>query len=44
MKIVLEGTPKEIAALVVAIQERQDASTVKDVITRLQESLREQHR
>ncbi len=44
MKIVLEGTPKEIAALVVAIQERQDALKVEDVITRLQESLREQHK
>lgn len=44
MKIVLEGTTKEIAALVVAIQERQDASKVEDVITRLQESLREQHK
>lgn len=44
MKIVLEGTTKEIAALVVAIQERQDALKVEDVITRLQESLREQHR
>ncbi|WP_275532130.1 hypothetical protein [Butyricicoccus pullicaecorum] len=44
MKIVLEGTTKEIAALVVAIQERQDALKVEDVITRLQESLREQHK
>ena len=44
MKIVLEGTTKEIAALVVAIQERQDALKVEDVIARLQESLREQHK
>ena len=44
MKIILEGTTKEIAALVVAIQERQDALKVEDVITRLQESLREQHK
>ena len=44
MKIVLEGTTKEIAAIVVAIQERQDALKVEDVITRLQESLREQHK
>ena len=42
MKIIVDGTPKEIAALVLELQERQTVdvkSLSNDVVIRLQESL-----
>ena len=33
MKLIIEGTPEEIAALVVAIQERQVETEAKEVTT-----------
>lgn len=43
MKIIIEGEAKEIAALVLAVQERQNTSTVEavsaEMLTRLQKSV-----
>ena len=43
MKIIIEGEAKEIAALVLAVQERQNTSAVEavsaEMLTRLQKSV-----
>ena len=39
MKLTIEAEPKEIAALVVAIQERREDEQVQLILSRLQEKL-----
>ena len=43
MEIIIKGDPKEIAALVLAVQERQNTSAVEavsaEMLTRLQKSV-----
>lgn len=39
MKLTIEAEPKEIAALVVAIQERREDEQVQLILNRLQEKL-----
>ncbi len=39
MKLTIEAEPKEIAALVVAIQERQEDEQVQLILNRLQEKV-----